>query len=162
MDFLNSQWHKLGHSPEDKNFCEEFDELLDWHGVFSGAGDEIMQGPLWIRPDSLLDDAFYKNQVVGHTEICIYDEVFLKRGENRAVFIDSPLHKILGIFDTQKPHTFLSVDEFLKHRKKTLKIINDIKSQVPFHKDDENFFKKSLEEHFSKEIAEKIEEVYSK
>lgn len=162
MDFLNSQWHKLGHSPEDKNFCEEFDELLDWHGVFSGAGDEIMQGPLWIRPDSLLDDAFYKNQVVGHTEVCIYDEVFLKRGENRAVFIDSPLHKIFGIFDTQKPHTFLSVDEFLKHRKKTLKIINDIKSQVPFHKDDENFFKKSLEEHFSKEIAEKIEEVYSK
>ena len=32
---------------------------------------KILEGPLWIRPTSLLEDAYYKNQVVGHTELCL-------------------------------------------------------------------------------------------
>ena len=45
-------------------------------GFFSPSGDEISQGPLWIRPESLLQDAYYPKQVVGHTEMCLYKNAF--------------------------------------------------------------------------------------
>lgn len=156
VDFLNEKWHTLGHSQNEENFCIAFDELLDWNGFFSGSGDEVTQGPLWIRPDSLLNDAYYRKQVVGHTEICLYDKVFLKRKENKAVFVDSPSHEVYSAFDTKADYEFLTSAAFLKIRKQALKTINDIKSQIIYHEDAESFVKESLLEHFSEKTAEKI------
>jgi GGDEF domain-containing protein len=50
----------------------------------------------------------------------------------------------------------MTIPEFNNWYKKTLKIINDIKAQLIYDNDEENFVKESLNHHFSKEIAEKI------
>ena len=122
-----------------------FDEKLDWDGCFSGSGDEPSQFCLWIRPDSLLDDAYYKKQVVvGHTELCIYDKVYLQKGENKIIVVDSPKHEIYDVFDTQKEYTFLSVLEVNKIHKNIFRMINNIKSQLIMHNDKEDFIRKSL------------------
>lgn len=154
IDFLNKMWHKLEQSENNVNI--DFDEHLDWYGFFSGSGDEVTQGPLWIRPDSLLKDAYFKKQVVGHTEICLYENVFLKRKENYVVFVDSPLHNVFDIFDTNVNYDFITTEEFLKIRKKTLKVINNIKSQIIYCDDTESFIKDSLKKSFSEKVAEQI------
>ena len=33
------------------------------------TGDNVTQGPTWVRPASLIHDAYFKKQVVGHTPI---------------------------------------------------------------------------------------------
>ena len=133
-----------------------FDEKLDWDGCFSGSGDEPSQFCLWIRPDSLLDDAYYKKQVVGHTELCIYDKVYLQKGENKIIVVDSPKHEIYDVFDTQKEYTFLSVLEVNKIHKNIFRVINNIKSQLIMHNDKEDFIRKSLKDYFSDDVAEKL------
>ena len=133
-----------------------FDEKLDWDGCFSGSGDEPSQFCLWIRPVSLLDDAYYKKQVVGHTELCIYDKVYLQKGENKIIVVDSPKHEIYDVFDTQKEYTFLSVLEVNKIHKNIFRVINNIKSQLIMHNDKEDFIRKSLKDHFSDDVTEKL------
>ena len=130
-----------------------FDENLDWDGCFSGSGDEPSQFCLWIRPDSLLDDAYYKKQVVGHTELCIYDKVYLQKGENKIIIVDSPKHEIYDVFDTQKEYTFLSVLEVNKIHKNIFRVINNIKSQLIMHNDKEDFIRKSLKDYFSDDVT---------
>ena len=73
--------HQSGHILEIRNLLEQNLDIIDlafecdgW--VFSPSGDEISQGHLWIRPESLLQDAYYPKQVVGHTEMCLYEKVF--------------------------------------------------------------------------------------
>ena len=75
ISLLNSVFKKRLEEYDIFNFSKwiPFDEKLDWDGCFSGSGDEPSQFCLWIRPDSLLEDAYYNNQVVGHTEFCISD-----------------------------------------------------------------------------------------
>ena len=133
-----------------------FDEKLDWDGCFSGSGDEPSQFCLWIRPDSLLDDVYYKKQVVGHTELCIYDKVYLQKGENKIIVVDSPKHEIYDVFDTQKEYTFLSVLEVNKIHKNIFRMINNIKSQLIMHNDKEDFIRKSLKDYFSDDVTEKL------
>ena len=66
--------HDTGKSVSEKDkrqkLIDEFGEKLDWDGIFSGSGDEKTQFCLWIRPHSLLEDAYYQKQIVGHTEYC--------------------------------------------------------------------------------------------
>ena len=84
FDCWENEWPDQGENF--KNICtfvrEDTDhrKLLlgnhDWSyltgtGTGSCSGDEVTQVPLWIRPTSLLEDAYYKNQVVGHTELCL-------------------------------------------------------------------------------------------
>lgn len=133
-----------------------FDEKLDWDGCFSGSGDEPSQFCLWIRPDSLLDDAYYKRQVVGHTELCIYDKIYLQQGENKVIIVDSPNHEVYDVLDTRREYMFFSVLDINKKRKKIFKVVNDIKSQLIMHKDVEEFIKKSIKEHFSDEVTKKL------
>ena len=133
-----------------------FDEKLDWDGCFSGSGDEPSQFCLWIRPDSLLKDAYYKKQVVGHTELCIYDKIYLQQGENKVIIVDSPNHEVYDVLDTRKEYMFFSQMDINKKRKKIFKVVNDIKSQLIMHKDVDAFIKKSLKEHFSDEVTKKL------
>ena len=77
IDYLNEEWHKLSFNPHDEAFNYAFEELLDWYGFFSSSGNEITQDPLWIRPESLIKDAAYPVQVVGHTEFCLGDFIVL-------------------------------------------------------------------------------------
>ena len=133
-----------------------FDEKLDWDGCFSGSGDEPSQFCLWIRPDSLLEDAYYNKQVVGHTELCIYDKIYLQHGENKVIIVDSPNHEVYDVLDTRSEYTFFSVLDINKKRKKIFKVVNDIKSQLIMHNDKEDFIRKSLKDYFSDDVTEKL------
>ena len=137
IDLLNKTWRSISLQKGDAAFNYELEELLDWHGYFSGSGNEVTQGPLWIRPEALLRDAYYQTQVVGHTEYCLGDFVALKDKdmktgrENVVVTTDSKRHQVFGIIDTNslvvQPMTLVEFNSFYK---KTMKKINDIKSQV--------------------------------
>ena len=133
-----------------------FDEKLDWDGCFSGSGDEPSQFCLWIRPDSLLEDAYYNKQVVGHTELCIYDKIYLQQGENKVIIVDSPNHEVYDVLDTRREYLFSSVLDINKKRKKIFKVVNDIKSQLIMHNDKEDFIRKSLKDYFSDDVTEKL------
>lgn len=130
IDKLNEVWHARSHLPSDENFDYGFDELLDWHGCFSGSGDEVMQGPLWIRPHSLLKDAYYPKQVVGHTEYCFGNYTSWKKDENVIVICDSRNHKVYDIFDTEKlpvePITELEWQRNAKQLDKKLQVIKSL------------------------------------
>lgn len=41
--------------------------LFKWNG-YEPTGDDITQSPIWVRPNSLLQDRIDNNQVVGHTK----------------------------------------------------------------------------------------------
>lgn len=155
IQFLNTMWHKYNHS-NDENICLDFDELLDWNGVFSGSGDEVTQGPLWIRPCSLLQNAYFQKQVVGHTELCLYEKVFLQQKENKVVVADSSTHEVFDVFDTEQEYSYMTIPDFFRWYKTTLKVINDIKSQIVYHKDEENFIRDSLIKHFPEDAANAI------
>ena len=60
------------------------------------------------------------------------------------------------MFDTQKEYEFLSVPEVNKMRKKIFHVVNNIKSQLIMHNDTEAYIRKSLKEHFSDDVAEKL------
>jgi hypothetical protein len=75
------------HAGVTKTFCEEWNidtenlvDSLNDHLIYkpncfnfrrgknnSEYGDDIIQGPLWVRPDSLFEDALDYIHVVGHT-----------------------------------------------------------------------------------------------
>lgn len=56
-------------------------------------GDDMSQGPLWIRPSSLLYDMYFDKQIVGHTEIG--DEPVGFKSENKElVIVDTRKHNI--------------------------------------------------------------------
>ena len=158
ISLLNSVFKKRLEEYDIPNFSKwiPFDEKLDWDGCFSGSGDEPSQFCLWIRPDSLLEDAYYNKQVVGHTELCIYDKIYLQQGENKVIVVDSPDHEVYDVLDTQKEYAFFSVAEINKQRKKLFKVVNNIKSQLIMHNDTEDFIRKSLKEHFPDEVVEKL------
>lgn len=127
---LNEVWHTLSHFPSDKNFIYGFDELLDWHGCFSGSGNEVSQGPLWIRPGALFDDAYYPKQVVGHTEYCVDSYCALKKGDSYLFIADSPSHAVLEVFDTENPPAVETILDYEKFYKRAKKSINAVKSNV--------------------------------
>ena len=158
ISLLNSVFKKRLEEYNIPNFSKwiPLDEKLDWDGCFSGSGDEPSQFCLWIRPDSLLEDAYYNKQVVGHTELCIYDKIYLQQGENKVIVVDSPDHAVYDVLDTQKEYAFFSVTEINKQRKKLFKVVNDIKSQLIMHNDTEDFIRKSLKEHFPDDVVEKL------
>lgn len=84
-----------------------------WEYDFSGYGDSNHQGPLWIRPPSLLSRSYFQKQVIGHTETTEEKPMFLKRRQawkddevkwdyNYLLLLDSPSHAQCCILDTQK------------------------------------------------------------
>jgi hypothetical protein len=101
IDFLNKYWHSHTHQHGDPTFYYGFDEILDWHGLYDGAGDEEQQGPLWIRPASLIQNPYYKKQVVGHTEIKFNHYLHLKKNDNDLILIDSPEHNLYQVINTE-------------------------------------------------------------
>ena len=167
IQFLNDEWHKLSLTPQDHSFNYAFEELLDWYGFFSPSGNEISQGPLWIRPEALLKDAYYKRQVVGHTEYCLGEYIIInepnlqKDDTNYVIMTDSPTHDPLGIIDTQLQDEPMSLLEFSKYYKKTLKKINDIKSQAFAQADSRReFIMDKLTNAFGENLAQRYYKIY--
>ena len=79
--------------PEDLNNIFLHDRnLLNFNGI-NNYGDDVTQGPLWIRPNSLCRDAISGySQIVGHTEIVAVQEVEIngkKKCSTKLIFIDT-------------------------------------------------------------------------
>lgn len=164
LSFLNEQWHKLSFDPKSTDFKYDFEELLDWYGFLSGSGNEITQGPLWIRPEALLSDAFYETQLVGHTECCLGDYAVLTEKDlslnrkNTLIAADSNLHLVFDIIDTEVlPGNAMSLLDFSKFYKRTQKQIFDIKSQ---EFSQETFSKERVMSKLTAAFGEKIAERY--
>lgn len=148
LEFLNDYLHKHTHDPMDGYFDYDLDALLDWHGYFRGDGDEVCQGPLWIRPNSLLKDAAFPKQVVGHTEYCIDSFIKLEhKNGNKVIVTDSHVHNIFEVIDTEKyfdEEDFIDLDTLYSMRKAVDIIINNARSRQP------EDMKKELEEQAKK------------
>lgn len=80
------------------------------HRSYSPTGNDPDEGPLWVRPEALSNDAAFALQVVGHTEYAKGLKFFYnKKKTNYVACIDSPGHnKCLYVTDgipDEKPTT---------------------------------------------------------
>lgn len=58
-----------------------------------GDGDSEIQGPLWIRPNSLIKSSLFDKQIVGHTELCKGKPLTVELNDGKKImFTDSPTH----------------------------------------------------------------------
>lgn len=108
----------------------KLNELIDWHGVWSGSGNEPEQGLLWIRPEALVKDMYYPQQVVGHTEWVVGEPVRLKSKKGKLLVTDSRKHDLMYILDTEKEsdNKFFTVLDYAKRLKKIDNTIDKILS----------------------------------
>lgn len=58
---------------------------------WDSTGDDVTQGPTWVRPWSLIKDAYFKKQVVGHTPIKKPPLIYEKDGLS-IYFVDCGKH----------------------------------------------------------------------
>jgi hypothetical protein len=88
-------------TPEEINpLFKERTNFFKWVGP-NGYGDNANEGPLWIRPESLMNNALKNyNQAVGHTELQDGPKVIIKE-EQKFVFTDTREHNYLTIIDTE-------------------------------------------------------------
>lgn len=127
VKFLSDTVAGLSHYYD--NDCAPYiDELLDWHGIFSGSGNESFQGPLWIRPEALLGDAHYPQQVVGHTEMCVGEPARLSSKNGKILVLDSTDHELLYEFDTEKESEkkYLDIAAYNRQQKTIRKTLGTI------------------------------------
>jgi hypothetical protein len=61
----NNDFHTI--EEVNKAFHDKNYKIFDWCGLFNSEGDEVTQGPLWVRPRALISDSYFINQIVGHT-----------------------------------------------------------------------------------------------
>lgn len=90
VDFANWMWKK--------NECG----CLDFNpNSLDPYGDDPISSPLWVRPSSLLQDAFYPNQIVGHTEVKSDKPLWIKKDSSNVIIVDSPSHSHCFVLDTK-------------------------------------------------------------
>jgi len=77
----------------------------------SGYGEHPSQSPSWIRPNSLLKNAAYKNQVVGHTAIGNGKIAYYTYKGNNVIFTDSEDKDLFLLFDTEKENEYLDIEK---------------------------------------------------
>lgn len=97
--------------PEDPvdfaNWCWKVDDCsflgFNPSSLSDVCGTSRSQGPCWVRPSTLLQDACYDKQFVGHTEMC-EDKPALLMSEDHsksAVILDSHSHSLSFTLDTK-------------------------------------------------------------
>lgn len=64
-------------------------------------GNDPIQGPLWCRPYTLIQDSYYNFQIVGHTEINSDKPFWVIKGNTNIIIVDSPSHNSYLILDTK-------------------------------------------------------------
>lgn len=73
------------------------------------SGDNAVSSPLWIRPNSLLKDAYFPNQIVGHTEVKVEKPILFTHNKNNVILVDCASHNRFLILDTEN-------DAFVKNQ----------------------------------------------
>ena len=72
----------------------------------SGYGDDPTSSPIWIRPNSLLEDAAYPNQVVGHTAVGNNNVFYENDIGVKVVFTDTDKKNTCLLFNTKTEYNF--------------------------------------------------------
>mgnify|MGYP002623915860 CR=1 FL=1 len=118
------EMNKLFHS----GFFKLFDycsEAGDW-----GDGNSPLQGPLWIRPPSLIPVSLFDKQVIGHTETYLKEPIPVLSKEGKTIVLtDTRGHDNYIVLDTENPWETIPFEELNKFVKKRMKEINDEKSR---------------------------------
>ena len=100
---VSAQWMSCAgiKSPKEINrLFKERPNFFKWVGP-NGYGDNPNEGPLWIRPDSLTNNAVKNyNQAVGHTELQDGPKIIIKN-DIKFVFTDTGEHNNLTVVDTK-------------------------------------------------------------
>lgn len=152
---FHKQFNESGHINRDY-------DLRNWFTFYrwdmSGYGENSNQSPIWIRPQALLENAYFNKQVVGHTEYCIDDYVALKDKENYVLLCDSKNHVPFGVFDTENPPVAITYLELQREYKKKVKKINDLLSK--FGTPGEVFTEKKKMEIIKEEFGDKAQFYY--
>ena len=103
---------------------------------YSGAGDwgdgnSPLQGPLWIRPQSLFECPLFDKQIIGHTETYLKEPIPVKtKFEKIVVLTDTRKHNNYLVLDTENPWPTIDVKNLDKFAKSRLKEINDAKARA--------------------------------
>lgn len=63
-------------------------------------GNDKCQGPLWIRPEALIEDMYFQKQCVGHTETGPIYYTQSGQAENKLIVVDNRPHDKAIILDT--------------------------------------------------------------
>ena len=93
MNRINDLFHK---GKDDMFYFENFNHLS-----FNPYGDSPIEGPLWIRPNALLETLpNIANQCVGHTEFRDNVKRIFEKEERKFVFVDSQKRNYYAIIDT--------------------------------------------------------------
>lgn len=123
--------NKLFHSGVFGHF-DYYDGAGDW-----GDGNSPLQGPLWIRPPSLLDCPLFDKQVVGHTETYLKEPIPVEVESGKIVVLtDTTKHNNYLVLDTENPWKPIKEKEMNKFIKTRLKEINDAKARAGQEKKD--------------------------
>ena len=98
---VSAEWMKccgIKEISEINTFFNERPNFFRWVGP-DGYGNNPNEGPLWIRPNALMNN-YVKgyNQVTGHTEYQ-YPEI-IKKEKHLFVFCDTVQHNYLAVLDT--------------------------------------------------------------
>lgn len=146
VETLNNMFHSF------ENLDTKFDECLDWNGR-DLAGEDTTQFCLWIRPASLLLEPYFNKQIVGHTEICLNENLCIKDSENIVVFTDSATHDSFGdCFDTsEKNIKTISYKEWLINREKIHREIFEYIQN--YHITSDSLLKDTIQELFGEKYA---------
>ena len=99
---VSAKWMKccgIKDLSEVNQLFKERPNFFRWVGP-DGYGNNPNEGPLWIRPEALINNHFKGyNQAVGHSEL-IQPKV-VKKNKVKFVFSDTPQHDYLTILDTK-------------------------------------------------------------
>ena len=92
---ISKYWFKATACKSLKDINQLFNERVDffrWVGPDS-YGNNLNEGPFWIRPPSLLESAYNGyNQVIGHTEELDNPKEYILKNNEIIVSIDSKTH----------------------------------------------------------------------
>ena len=172
IDALNESFHTFPWAEDIKTLRERFDSLsedlkfismgLDFNRRgYDRFGDDTVQGPCWIRPASLLSDAFYPKQIVGHSPYAGEKPLIAYEGGNQLVMIDSYFHDGYCILSDEELTEFI---EWPRDKYNTLIkyeienawniVINNIKFSLGKEKEE-----KKNDTIYSDEFLKRIEDV---
>lgn len=135
IDFINKVFQDHTHTYGDDTYNFSFDELFDFRGVFSSSGNEVCQGPFWVRPEALMKRPYFSKQVVGHTCMAVDEYVKLYSSKMKLVITDSENNNLIKVFDTRNPGSFSTYVEYNRKIKTIMRKINNLKSLKTTDKD---------------------------
>lgn len=102
----DAHYHNLSEE-ERGNFVYQvtcLSRLFDYpRDISDHYGDDPLCSPIWVRPYSLLNDALFEKQIVGHSATEVFfksdEPVALNTGETKVIFLDNINHDNLFVLD---------------------------------------------------------------